>query len=156
MTTTPLFLVTGATGNTGSGLVPALLAAGARVRALVHTPAKAEALRTLGAEPVIADLGQPDDGLDELDAIGSQDSDMVTELQPERAQCQRVQLRHPLTELRIGARALVLDQRHLVGGAPCRSAHTRRDGERLVRRRYLHAFPGDVGHEWRNPRNDLW
>ncbi len=60
MTTEPLILVTGATGNTGSGLVPTLLAAGARVRALVHSPAKAEALRRQGAEVVVGDLGQPD------------------------------------------------------------------------------------------------
>jgi uncharacterized protein YbjT (DUF2867 family) len=59
MSTKPLILVTGATGNTGSGLVPALLAAGARVRALVHTASKAEALRKQGAEVVVADLGDP-------------------------------------------------------------------------------------------------
>jgi len=57
MTTKPLILVTGSTGNTGSGLVPALLAAGARVRALVHTASKADALRNEGAEVVVADLG---------------------------------------------------------------------------------------------------
>ena len=60
MNTKPLILVVGATGNTGSGLVPALLAAGARVRALVRTPAKAEALRRQGAEVVVADLGKPE------------------------------------------------------------------------------------------------
>lgn len=60
MNTKPLILVVGATGNTGSGLVPTLVAAGARVRALVHTPAKAEALRRQGAEVVVADLGKPD------------------------------------------------------------------------------------------------
>ena len=60
MTTKPLILVVGATGNTGSGLVPTLLAAGARVRALVHTPAKGDALRLQGAEIVLADLGKPD------------------------------------------------------------------------------------------------
>jgi len=59
MTTQPLILVTGATGNTGSGLVPTLLAAGARVRALVHSAGKAEALRKQGAEVVVADLGDP-------------------------------------------------------------------------------------------------
>ena len=60
MTTKPLILVVGATGNTGSGLVPTLLAAGARVRALVHSSAKAEALRRQGAEVVLADLGKPE------------------------------------------------------------------------------------------------
>jgi uncharacterized protein YbjT (DUF2867 family) len=59
MTNQPLILVTGATGNTGSGLVPTLLAAGARVRALVHNAGKAEALRQQGAEVVVADLGDP-------------------------------------------------------------------------------------------------
>jgi uncharacterized protein YbjT (DUF2867 family) len=49
-------LVTGATGNIGSGLVPALLAAGVNVRALVRRQAKAEALRTQGAQVVIGDL----------------------------------------------------------------------------------------------------
>src|SRR5213083_2978989 len=39
---------------------PLILAAGARVRALVHAPAKAEALRKQGAEVVLADLGKPD------------------------------------------------------------------------------------------------
>ena len=56
----PLILVTGATGHTGTGLVPALVAAGARVRALVRTPQQAEALRQKGAEPVIGDLGKPE------------------------------------------------------------------------------------------------
>lgn len=60
MTTQPLILVAGATGNTGSGLVPTLLAAGARVRALVRNPDKADALRAQGAEVVIADLGKPE------------------------------------------------------------------------------------------------
>src|SRR5689334_759559 len=60
MTTKPLILVTGATGNTGSGLIPALLAAGARVRGLVRTAGKAEALRRQGAEAVIGDLGRPE------------------------------------------------------------------------------------------------
>jgi uncharacterized protein YbjT (DUF2867 family) len=55
----PLILVVGATGNTGSGLVPTLVAAGARVRAVSHTPAKAEVLRRQGAEVAIADLGDP-------------------------------------------------------------------------------------------------
>lgn len=60
MSDKPVILVTGATGNTGSGLVPTLLAAGARVRALVRNPDKAEALRKQGAEVVIGDLGRPE------------------------------------------------------------------------------------------------
>ena len=60
MNTKPLILVTGSTGNTGSGLVPALVAGGARVRALVHTSARAEALRRQGTEVVIGDLGKPE------------------------------------------------------------------------------------------------
>lgn len=53
-------LVTGATGNVGSGLVPALRAAGIAVRALTHSEAKAAPLRNQGAEVVIADLDRPD------------------------------------------------------------------------------------------------
>lgn len=56
----PSILVVGATGNTGSGLVPALVAAGAQVRALVRDPAKGEALRKQGAEIVVADLSKPE------------------------------------------------------------------------------------------------
>ncbi len=67
--TKPLILVTGATGHTGSGLVPALVAAGARVRALVRTRDQAEALRGKGAEPVIADLGKPETLAAALDGV---------------------------------------------------------------------------------------
>lgn len=48
--------VTGATGHVGANLVPALLAAGARVRALVRDPARAPA----GVEPVQGDVLDPD------------------------------------------------------------------------------------------------
>jgi uncharacterized protein YbjT (DUF2867 family) len=53
-------LVTGATGNTGSGLVPALLAGGADVRAFVRDEAKARPLQEAGAEVVIGDLDRPE------------------------------------------------------------------------------------------------
>jgi uncharacterized protein YbjT (DUF2867 family) len=59
MTAQPLILVVGATGNTGSGLIPALFSAGARVRALVRDASKADALRARGTEVVIGDLGKP-------------------------------------------------------------------------------------------------
>ena len=52
-------LVSGATGAIGSGLVPALLAAGVRVKALVRNPAKAEPLRAQGVQVVIGDLDDP-------------------------------------------------------------------------------------------------
>ncbi|MCW9095773.1 MAG: SDR family oxidoreductase [Ignavibacteriaceae bacterium] len=53
-------LVTGATGNTGSLLVPALLSAGVDVRILVRNEAKAKPLKDLGAEVVLGDLDQPE------------------------------------------------------------------------------------------------
>jgi uncharacterized protein YbjT (DUF2867 family) len=52
-------LVTGATGNTGSLLVPALLKAGVDVRVFARNEAKAKPLRDLGAEVVIGDLDEP-------------------------------------------------------------------------------------------------
>ncbi len=55
-----MILVTGATGNIGSEVVRLLLAEGARFRALLRDPAKAEALVAKGVEVVIADLGRPE------------------------------------------------------------------------------------------------
>lgn len=52
-------LVTGATGNTGSRLVPALCSAGVDVRAFVRDESKAQALRDAGAEIVVGDLDKP-------------------------------------------------------------------------------------------------
>lgn len=49
-------LVTGATGNIGSALVPVLISKGVPVRALVRTEAAAPALRAQGAEVVLGDL----------------------------------------------------------------------------------------------------
>ena len=53
-------LVTGATGNIGSGLVPSLIAKGASVRALVRDGSKAQGLRDAGVEVVIGDLDRPE------------------------------------------------------------------------------------------------
>jgi len=47
--------VAGATGAIGRVLVPRLLAAGHDVSAMTRTPARAEAMRASGAEPVLAD-----------------------------------------------------------------------------------------------------
>lgn len=53
-------LVTGATGNIGSLLVPALVQSGVSVRALLRDEAKAETLRYSGVEVMIGDLDQPE------------------------------------------------------------------------------------------------
>jgi len=53
-------LVTGATGNTGSGLVPALRSAGVDVRAFVRDESKAQPLKDAGAEIFVGDLDQPE------------------------------------------------------------------------------------------------
>jgi uncharacterized protein YbjT (DUF2867 family) len=52
-------LVTGATGNTGSLLVPALLKADVDVRIFARNEAKAKPFKELGAEVVIGDLDEP-------------------------------------------------------------------------------------------------
>jgi uncharacterized protein YbjT (DUF2867 family) len=52
-----MFVVTGATGHTGSIAAEALLAAGKKVRVLVRNATKAERLRARGAEVFVADLG---------------------------------------------------------------------------------------------------
>jgi uncharacterized protein YbjT (DUF2867 family) len=60
MANTGKVLVTGATGNTGSGLVQALRKAGVNVRAFVRNEAKAQSLKDLGAEIVVGDLDRPE------------------------------------------------------------------------------------------------
>ena len=53
-------LVTGATGNVSSGLIPNLIAMGATVRALVRDESKAQGLKDAGVEVVIGDLDKPE------------------------------------------------------------------------------------------------
>jgi uncharacterized protein YbjT (DUF2867 family) len=53
-------LVTGATGNTGSFLVPRLLGADIDVRVFVRDEKKAKPLKDSGAEVIIGDLDQPE------------------------------------------------------------------------------------------------
>ncbi|MDP3378343.1 MAG: NmrA family NAD(P)-binding protein [Brevundimonas sp.] len=50
-----MITVFGATGTTGAPLVDALLAKGAKVRAVTSDPAKAEGLAARGCEAVVAD-----------------------------------------------------------------------------------------------------
>src|SRR5688572_2453742 len=51
-----MFIVTGATGHTGSIVAETLLAAGKKVRVVVRNAGKAERLKALGAEVFVADL----------------------------------------------------------------------------------------------------
>ena len=53
-------LVTGATGNTGAGLVKTLLESEFNVRAFVRDQEKAQPLKALGAEIVLGDLDRPE------------------------------------------------------------------------------------------------
>ncbi len=55
-----MILVTGATGNVASLLIPALRDAGQEVRALVRDESKAQSLRDLGVEVVIGDMERPE------------------------------------------------------------------------------------------------
>ena len=60
MTNSGKILVTGATGNVGSLLIPNLTSLGADVRALVRDESKARGLRDAGVEVVVGDLEKPD------------------------------------------------------------------------------------------------
>ena len=62
-------LVTGATGNTGSLLVPALLRENVNVRIFVRDEAKAKPLKDLGAEVVTGDLDKPETILPALNNV---------------------------------------------------------------------------------------
>jgi uncharacterized protein YbjT (DUF2867 family) len=82
MTALGIVAVVGATGQQGGATARALLAAGAKVRALVRDPAKpaAQALVAAGAELVIADLEDPEslraafDGASRVFAMTTMDS----------------------------------------------------------------------------------
>lgn len=56
MATNDIILVTGATGQQGGAVARSLLRQGRKVRALTRTPAKAEALKQLGAEVAVGNL----------------------------------------------------------------------------------------------------
>ena len=53
-------LVTGATGNVGSLIIPILTSLGADVRALTRDESKAPGFKDAGAEIVVGDLEKPD------------------------------------------------------------------------------------------------
>ncbi len=54
-----IILVTGATGNISSLVIPQLLASGARVRAFVHNADKGKALSAKGVEVIVGDFDNP-------------------------------------------------------------------------------------------------
>ena len=65
-------LVIGATGNTCSILIPALIKVGQEVRAFVHNEEKAQDLKEAGAEIYVGDLDRPetiDDALKGIDQV---------------------------------------------------------------------------------------
>ena len=55
-----MYLITGATGNTGSVVAKGLLEQGKKVRVIARTQAKLEQLRALGAETLIGDITSQD------------------------------------------------------------------------------------------------
>jgi uncharacterized protein YbjT (DUF2867 family) len=78
-------LVTGATGNVSSGLIPNLTAMGANVRALVRDESKAQGLRDAGVEVVIGDLDKPEtldaafSGVDKVFLVTAPNPNQVTQ-----------------------------------------------------------------------------
>jgi len=78
-------LVTGATGNVSSGLIPNLTAMGANVRALVRDESKAQGLRDAGVEVVIGDLNKPEtldaafSGVDKVFLVTAPNPNQVTQ-----------------------------------------------------------------------------
>ena len=93
-------LVTGATGNIGSGLVPSLIARGARVRALVRKPSAAPALRKAGVEVVIGDLDKPEtldpafSGVDRVFLLTPPNPNQVTQAHNGIAAARRADVTH--------------------------------------------------------------
>ena len=89
-------LVTGATGNVGSGLIPELNAKGARVRALARDTTKAQGLRDQGVEVVIGDLDRPEtldaafSGVDQVFLVTAPNPAQVTQANNGIAAAKRV------------------------------------------------------------------
>ena len=69
MTNSGKVLVTGATGNTCSGLVPALRNAGVDVRVFVRDESKTQPLKDMGVEVVVGDLDQPESIIPAVDGV---------------------------------------------------------------------------------------
>lgn len=64
-------LLAGATGAIGRPLVPALVAAGHRVYAVIRNPDSRALVTELGAEPVVADVLRRDELLRAVDGLAA-------------------------------------------------------------------------------------
>ncbi|HEV8044189.1 MAG TPA: SDR family oxidoreductase [Rubrobacter sp.] len=82
-----MILVTGSTGTNGGALVEELVALGAPVRAMVHTPQKAGSVEREGVEAVVADFDAPET----LDAAleGADRAFLVTPPDPRQVEWER-------------------------------------------------------------------
>ena len=89
-------LVTGATGNVSSGLIPVLIGKGASVRALVRDATKAQGLRDQGVEVVIGDFDKPEtldaafSGVDKVFLVTAPNPAQVTQANNAIAAAKRV------------------------------------------------------------------
>ncbi len=101
-------LVTGATGNVGSTLIPKLIAMGATVRALVRDESKAQGLRDQGVEVVSGDLDKPEtleaafSGVDKVFLITAPNPNQVTQARNAIAAAKRAGSTH-IVRLSAGA-----------------------------------------------------
>lgn len=154
-----MFVITGATGNTGSVVAKSLLAAGQQVRAVVRDETKAQELRALGAELFVADM--TDTAALERAVTGAQGVYFLSP--PDMAARDFVAERRELTERQVSAlaRAKVphlvllssLGAQHADGTGPIRTLHNveqqlRRAGipSTFVRAAYFVENWGAVAH----------
>lgn len=124
-----MFVITGATGNTGSVAAEALLAAGKQVRVVVRDAQKAEGLKARGAEVVVADL--TDERALERAVAGAQSVYFLSP--PDMTSSNFVAERKALTEKQVAtfARAKVphvvllssIGAQHTTGTGPIRTLH---------------------------------
>jgi uncharacterized protein YbjT (DUF2867 family) len=124
-----MFVITGATGKTGSVAAKTLLAAGKKVRVVARDAKKAEALKALGAEVFVADL--TDQAALERAVAGAEGVYFLSP--PDMAATNFVADRKVLTEKQVAtfARAKVphvvllssVGAQHAAGNGPIRTLH---------------------------------